>query len=155
MNTKQREDSGGLCGLTPHHLLPLSSVTLLWHTLERSKLHCGMHVLDGSRLGQLVTVMRAVAGKVRWESVCPSWEAQRLTVECLCVVRGILQPWGFAADDSQPGTSFFAARHSVVVAFCWRGLSSTVLGVCSTQISKGRAPPACGDPTGSPRVGAS
>ena len=55
-----------------------------------------------------------------WDSVCPSREAQRLRAECLCVVRGILQPWGFAADDSQPGTSFFAARHSVVVAFCWR-----------------------------------
>ena len=58
--------------------------------------------------------------QMSWDSVCPSQEAQRLRAECLCVVRGILQPWGFAADDSQPGTSFFAARHSVVVAFCWR-----------------------------------
>ena len=63
MNSRQRKDSGGLCGLAPHHPLPLSSVILLWHTLEWSKLHCGMHVLDGFRLGQLVTLVRGLGGK--------------------------------------------------------------------------------------------
>lgn len=64
MNSNRHgEDAGGLFASAPHHLLPLSSVTLLWHTLERSKLHCGMHVLDGSRLGQLVTLVRGLGGK--------------------------------------------------------------------------------------------
>ena len=62
-SNRQREDAGGLCGSAPHHLLSLSSEPLLWCMLEKSKLHCGMCTLDGSRLSQLVTLVRGVGGK--------------------------------------------------------------------------------------------
>ena len=60
---RQREDAGGLSVSAPHHLLPLSSEPLLWCMRAKSKPHCGMHILDGSRLGQLVTLVHGVGGK--------------------------------------------------------------------------------------------
>lgn len=59
---RQREDAGGLSVSAPHHLLPLSSEPLLWCMRAKSKPHCGMHILDGSRLGQLIPLVRGVGG---------------------------------------------------------------------------------------------
>lgn len=45
-----------------------------------------------------------------WDSVCPSWEAQRLRAECLCVVRVRLQPWGLLLMAANWEHFFFCSQ---------------------------------------------
>ena len=118
-SNRQREDAGGLSVSAPHHLLPLSSEPLLWCMRAKSKPHCGMRILDGSRLGQLIPLVRGVGGNEMgvWVPLVGGTETQsRVPV---CGERQVAA-LGVRCLRQLTRSIFFAARNLVVVAFCWR-----------------------------------